>query len=101
MLPEELAPLKTMNPLSQSLTTFIYRIKIHCSVQIVDFASKVTSTHLNTRVIGGEDVGVVCEWIVIEAVFPIVECCFAAILYWFEALRGKIGIGTSVGDDVS
>ena len=101
MLPEELASLKMTNPLSLSLAPLIFRIQICCSVQIADFPSQVTNTHLNTGCIGGEEFSVVCELIVIEAVFPIVESCFAAILYWFEALRGKIGIGTSVGDDVS
>ena len=101
MLPEKLASLKVTDPLSLSLTPSIFRIQICCSVQIADFASEVTSTHLITIGIGGEEIGVVCEWIVIEPVFPIVVCCLAVILYWFKALRGKIGIGTSVGDDVS
>ena len=101
MLPEELASLKMTNTLSLSLTSLIFRMQICCSEQIADFASKVTSTHLDTRGIGGEEVGVVCESIVIEAVFPIVICRIAVILYWFEALRRKIDIGTSVSDDVS
>ena len=101
MLPEELPPLKTTSPLSLILTTLIIRTRIFHSVQIADFASQVTNTRLNTRVIGGEEIGVICEAIVIEAVFPIVERCFAASSYWFKAIRGKIGIGTSVGDDVS
>ena len=101
MLPEELPPLKMISSLSLIFTTLIIRVQIICSVQIADFASQVTITHLNTRGISGEEVGVVCELIVIEAVFPLVECCYAVISYWFKALRGKIGIGTSVGDDVS
>src|SRR5258706_5242656 len=98
VLPEELASLKVIIPLSLSLTPLIFRTQICCSVQIADFASQVTNTHLNTRGIGGDEIGVVCDLIVIEAIFPIVERRFAINLYWFKALRGKVGIGTSVGD---
>ena len=101
VLPKELASFKMASPLSLSLTPFIFRVQICCSIQIADFASQVTNTHLNTRGIGGEEIGVVRELIVIEAVFPIVELCFAFSLHWFEAHRGKICIGTSVGYDVS
>ena len=87
--------------MSLSLAPLIFRIQICRSVQIVDFASQVTNTHLNTRGMGGEKIGVVCELVVIETVFPIVERCFTDVLYWFEAQWGKIGIGTSVGNDVS
>ena len=74
MLPKQLASLKTTNPLDSSATTLVVRIQIICrSVQIADFASQVTSTRLNTRVAGREKVSVVCELIVLKAVFPIVE----------------------------
>ena len=89
------------SPLSLIFTTITHRKHICCSVQIADFASQVTNTRLNTGGMGGEEVGLVCELIVIEAVFPIVERCFAGSLYWFRAPRGKIGIGIRVGNDVS
>jgi hypothetical protein len=55
---------------------------------------------MSARGISSEKIGVVCELIVFEPVFPIVERG-AVIRYWLEAVRGKIGVGTRVSDDVS
>jgi hypothetical protein len=42
---------------------------------------------------------VACGPVVFEPIFPIVDRC-AAIWDWLEAVRGKIGVGTRVSDDL-
>ena len=73
ILPEQPASLNMSGPLNLSFTDLVFRVQICRSVQIADFASQVTSTRLNTRVAGREKVRVICELIVLKAVFPIVE----------------------------
>jgi len=73
ILPEELASLKMTSALNLSLTPLVFRIQVCCSVQIPDFASQIANTDLNTRGVGGKEAGVICELVVLEAVFPIVE----------------------------